>query len=211
MKYKVIVRPEAENDSKEAFSWHEDKRIGLGYDFLLRRYFQMKKKKTIIIVNDKMQKDYSYILTEPTGKNFHPEFKPELSPKQLLRLGIFGGKYMTDCKNEFPKDWFSNAKLCKEYHNPELNYFKINASQPLSVWRRKGWIYHEDPRGWFQWYCRYYMGRRIPQEDQRQIRRWKAMVRHIAAIKKNCVPRDEKCRRKQKQALLHWAYDSRKL
>lgn len=169
------------------------------------------KKKKIKIVNDKMQRNYSYVLTEPLGENFHPEFIPELSPKLLLALGIFGGKYMTDCKNEFPKDWFSSAKLCPERHDPELNYFGINASQPLSVWRKKGWIYHEDPRGWFQWYCRYYIGRRIPQEDQRQIKRWKAMVRHVAAIKKNCAPGDNNCRRKQKQALLHWAYDSIKL
>lgn len=81
-------------------------------------------------------------------------------------MGVFGGKYMTDCANEFPEDWFMLAKLCHERHDAKLNYFGINASQPLSVWREKSWIYQEDPRGWFQWYCRYYIGRRCIQRIQ---------------------------------------------
>lgn len=164
-----------------------------------------------VIVNDKMQKNYRYFLVEPIGKNFDPEFKPQLTPSQMLELGVFGGKYMTDCQNEFPSSWFKNAKLCSKFHDPSLNYFKINASQPLSVWRQKGWIFDQDPRGWFQWYCRYFMGRRIPPEDTRQIKRWKAMRRHIGQIKKNCKRQDLSCRPKQRQALLHWAYDSRKI
>jgi hypothetical protein len=157
-----------------------------------------------------MQEDYVYALTEPEGRNFHPDFRPDLTPKQMLELGVFGGKYMTDCRNEFPEDWFARAELCHEFHDPALNFFGINASQPLSFWRQKGWIYHEDPRGWFQWYCRYYMGRRCP-DDERQIRRWKAMKRHIAQIEKNCMRGDLTCRIRQRQALLHWAYDSRTL
>lgn len=93
--------------------------------------------------------------------------EPELTPQQMLELGVFGGKYMTDCQNEFPKTWFTNAKLCAEKHDPKLNFFGVNASKPLQYWREKGWIYEEDPRGWFQWYCRYFMGRRIPPEDKR--------------------------------------------
>ncbi len=161
-----------------------------------------------IIVNDKMQRGYSYVLTEPVGKNFDPGFEPELTPKQMLELGVFGGKYMTDCKDEFPRSWFLNAKLSPEGKNPSLNYFKIDASQPLSLWRKNGWIHDMDPRGWFQWYCRYYMGRRST-DDERQIKRWKAMKRHIAQLRNNCRPRDLSCRRRQRQALLHWAYDSR--
>lgn len=168
-------------------------------------------KKKIVTVKDKMQESYKYQLTEPVGKNFHADFRPELTPKQMLSLGIFGGRYMTDCKKEFPADWWKKAKLCPERHDPKLNLFGINASQPLSVWRAKGWIYREDPRGWFQWYCRYYMGRRISGEDERQIKRWKAIQRHIAQIKKHCVKGDLMCRRKQRQAVLHWAYDSRKI
>lgn len=163
-----------------------------------------------VLVNDLMQKNYSYVLTEEPGK-LDPEFRPELTPKQMLSLGVFGGKYMTDCKDEFPGDWFKGAKLCHEEHVPELNYFGVNASLPLSEWQRRGWIFPEDPRGWFQWYCRYYMGRRIPEEDQRQIKRFKAMTRHVAQVIKNCVPEDTNCRRKQRQALLNWAYDSRKI
>ncbi len=157
-----------------------------------------------------MQKDYRYFLVEEMGKNFHLDFRPELSPKEMLELGIFGGKYMTDCTSEFPDDWFKNAKLCSTHHDPNLNFFGINASQPLSEWRKKGWIYDEDPRGWFQWYCRYFMGRRCI-DDERQIKRWRAICRHIAQIKKNCQPYNMTCRRKQRQALLHWAYDSRKI
>jgi len=164
-----------------------------------------------ITVNDKMQSGYTYTLTQPVGKNFDPRFKPELTPKQMLEIGVFGGKYMTDCTNEFPADWFENAKLCPEFHDANLNFFKVNASQPLSVWVKKGWIYHEDPRGWFQWYCRYFMGRRIPTEDERQIKRWLAIKRHIAQVKKNCLPGQLTCRPKQRQAILHWAYDSRKI
>ena len=167
----------------------------------------MKKK---IIVNDKMQKGYIYFLTEPIGKNFDLEFQPELTPKDMLELGIFGGKYMTDCQKEFPSSWFAKVRFCSKKHNPVLNYFGINASKPLSYWINKGWIYDEDPRGWFQWYCRYYMGRRCV-DDQRQIKRWKAFKRHIGSIKKNCPKGILDCRRKQRQALLHWAYDSRKI
>jgi hypothetical protein len=163
-----------------------------------------------IVVSDLMQKKYLYYLTEPPGRNFDPDFKPELTPKQMLRLGVFGGKYMTDCRNEFPRDWFTHAKLCHERHEPGLNYFGVNASQPLAVWRAKGWIRPEDPRGWFQWYCRYYRGRRSA-DDERQIRRWKAIRRHVAQIRKNCIRREASCRKRQRQALLHWAYDSRRL
>ena len=164
----------------------------------------------VIVVNDLMQTDYSYQLVEPIGENFHREFIPDLTPKEMLSLGVFGGKYMTDCVNEFPLDWFENARLCKEKHDPSLNYFGVNASQSLSIWNRKGWIDRQDPRGWFQWYCRYFFGRRIS-DDDRQIRRWMLMFRHVAQIRKNCAPRDLDCRRRQRQALLHWAYDAREI
>lgn len=167
-------------------------------------------KKRIITVNDKMQKGYRYALTAPVGRSFDPEFKPQLTPAEMLSLGIFGGKYMTDCVKEFPKSWFSRAKLSPKKADKSLNFFNIDASQPLSEWKRKGWIHPDDPRGWFQWYCRYYMGRRMPDEDARQIGRWKAIRRHVRQIEKNCEPGDLLCRPRQRQALLHWAYDSRK-
>ncbi len=160
------------------------------------------------MVNDKMQKGYRYYLTQPMGKNFEPDFKPELTPKEMLELGVFGGKYMTDCRSEFPKSWFVKAKLSPEGKNPKINYFEVDASQPLKVWQKKGWINSQDPRGWFQWYCRYFIGRRTL-DDERQVKRWKQMKRHVAQIKKNCRSRDLTCRKRQRQALLHWAYDSR--
>ena len=165
---------------------------------------------TRITVSDRMQRGYSYLLTEPVGRNYDAGFCPELAPPQLLALGIFGGKYMTDCRGEFPASWYAKAKLSPDGRDPTLNFFGVNASQPLSVWRKKGWIYHEDPRGWFQWYCRYYRGRRCL-DDARQIRRWRQMARHVAQVRQGCVPRDLDCRRRQRQALLHWAYDSRTL
>jgi hypothetical protein len=163
-----------------------------------------------IEVTDRMQRDYTYRLAARKGKDFHADFAPQLTPKQMLALGVFGGKYMTDCAAEFPADWFDKARLCPERHDPALNCFGINASQPLAEWRAKGWIYEEDPRGWFQWYCRYFLGRRCP-DDERQIGRWRAMRRHIAQLQQNCERYDLSCRRRQRQAVLHWAYDSTNL
>ena len=163
-----------------------------------------------IVVQDKFQQGF-YYLTEEIACNFDPEFKPELTPKEMLSLGVFGGKYLTDGAKEFPLDWFDHAKLSPNFKDISLNYFQVDASLPLSVWQDKGWIYPDDPRGWFQWYCRYYYGRRIALEDKRQIKRWKAFKRHVGAIKKNCDPYHLECRKKQRQALLHWAYDSRNI
>jgi hypothetical protein len=163
-----------------------------------------------VVVNDLMQHGYAYDRIAPPGRNFAPIFTPDLTPAEMLRLGVFGGKYMTDCRKEFPASWFAGAKLCAGRHDPRLNFFGVNASQSLAVWRRNGWIHPQDPRGWFQWYCRYYSGRRTS-DDRRQIRRWRAIARHVAAIRKNCEQEDLDCRRRQRQAVLHWAYDSRKM
>lgn len=164
-----------------------------------------------VIVNDKMQSGYRYLVTEPAGKNFAPDFKPELTPKQMLELGVFGGKYMRDCTAEFPDAWFKKAKFARgDKPEPSLNFFGVRASLSLAYWRAKGWIHPDDPRGWFQWYCRYYMGRRH-EDDARQIRRWKQMRRHVAQLWKHCGRGELGCRKRQRQSLLHWAYDSRKL
>jgi hypothetical protein len=170
--------------------------------------------KKTVLVNDKIQKGYRYILSEAPGKNFDPEFQPELTPKEMLALGIFGGVYMRDCQKEFPKSWFLRAKLQRlDLKKPDakINFFGVSASQPLKAWQKKGWIYIDDPRGWFQWYCRYYLGRRIPEEDRRQIKRWKAFRRHKSQVQKYCRPGDLSCRKRQRQALLHWAYDARNI
>lgn len=164
-----------------------------------------------IHVNDRMQSQYSYQLVAPMGENFAADFRPQLTPTEMLQAGVFGGKYMTDCQQEFPPSWFTRAKLAPSTADEKLNYFGTSASQPLNQWRAKGWLYKDDPRGWFQWYCRYYMGRRLEQEDLRQIKRWRAFARHWQALLKHCPIDDPQCRPRQRQALLQWAYDSRPL
>ena len=161
-----------------------------------------------VLVNDTMQHGYHYVRSEPMGANFAPGFKPELTPAEMLALGVFCGKYMTDCGDEFPASWFARAKLSPGRADCSLNYFGVRASVPLRVWREKGWLHPDDPRGWFQWYCRYFAGRRH-EDDRRQIGRWRAFARHAGQIRKNCEPGDPFCRPKQRQALLQWAYDSR--
>src|ERR1700751_3982837 len=168
-------------------------------------------KSKTVRVDDKMQRGYTYKLVAAPGRGFAEGFEPELPPAEMLRLGVFGGKYMTDCGREFPKSWFARAKLSAKRRDPSLNFFGVDASQPLSLWRKKGWLHPDDPRGWFQWYCRYYIGRRMPEEDLRQIKRWRAMRWHVLQIQRHCVPGDLSCRRRQRQALLHWAYDSRNI
>jgi hypothetical protein len=151
---------------------------------------------------------YTYGLVAPIGEQFDAGFMPDLTPAEMLRLGVFSGRYFPKTPTDLPCEWFHGAAL-SEVPDPSLNYFKVEASQPLEVWQQKGWIHPEDPLGWFQWYCRYFLGRRI-EDDARQIKRWRAIRRHIAQIKANCQPGDSNCRPRQRQALLHWAYDSRK-
>jgi hypothetical protein len=163
-----------------------------------------------VVVSDRMQQGYVYYRSEAIGHGFADGFAPELTPAQMLQLGVFGGKYMTDCRKEFPASWFAHARLCSTHHDPKMNHFGVNASESLATWWQNGWIRPQDPRGWFQWYCRYYMGRRSA-DDARQIRRWRAIARHVAQIARHCETGDLDCRRRQRQAVLHWAYDSRKI
>ena len=137
---------------------------------------------------------------------FYKIFKPELSPKKMLELGVFGGSYFGLNVKEYPKSWFKKKKLSKDF-NLNLNFFKIKSGLSREEWLEKGWIFKEDPLGWFQWYCRFCNGRRIPHIDKIQIQRWKNFRRHVSAIKKNCEPIDLSCRKKQRQAILQWAYD----
>jgi len=161
----------------------------------------------MVVVNDKMQTGYVYELIEPMGKNFAKGFEPELTPKQMLQLGVFEGHYLNDCQGEFPKDWFDMARLSREGPSVEKNCFGVKSRQSLKVWQQKGWIIEPDVRGWFQWYCRYYMGRRLGKIDGVQIKRWRAFRRHKAQLMKNCMMMDYECRKKQRQALLQWAYN----
>ena len=139
-------------------------------------------------------------------KEFYKDFKPELSPKKMLELGVFCGSYFSMNIKEYPKLWFKKAKLSKSF-DVNLNCFKVESGLSRDHWIKKGWIFKEDPLGWFQWYCRFSKGRRIPHIDQVQIRRWKNFKRHVMAIKKNCDEGDFACRKRQRQAILQWAYN----
>ena len=139
--------------------------------------------------------------------DFYKDFKPDLTPKEMLELGVFGGAYFVGKIDEYPKSWFKKSKISKKF-NKDLNYFKVKAGLSFEEWKKKGWIMKEDPKGWFEWYCRFYMGRRILDIDKIQIKRWKAFgPRHIGGIKKNCDSMDLDCRKVQRQALLQWAYN----
>ena len=93
------------------------------------------------------------------------DFKPGLTPKEMLAFGVFGGWYFGRDIAEYPKEWFKDAKISKNGFNIQLNFFKVQSGQSRTIWKDKGWITPEDPLGWFQWYCRYFMGRRIPDID----------------------------------------------
>ncbi len=160
----------------------------------------------IVAVNDRMQSGYSYEISAATGRDFAPDFEPFYAPNEMLALGVFEGKYCNDCRDELPADWYETAKIADQ-PDPSLNCFGVKSRQPLSVWREKGWIVGPDPRGWFQWYCRYYLGRRLPEIDAHQIKRWRSFARHAAQVRKNCEPGDVYCRPRQRQALLQWSYD----
>ena len=133
-------------------------------------------------------------------------FKPQLTPKKMLELGVFGGAYLGLKIQEYPKSWFIKAKISKSF-DVNLNRFKIESGLSREHWINKGWIFKEDPLGWFQWYCRYSNGRRIKGMDEVQIQRWLNFTRHVKAIAKNCDKNDLSCRRRQRQAILQWAYD----
>jgi hypothetical protein len=172
---------------------------------------------------------YTYILEANPGTEMDPRFTPYCTPGEMLALGVFEGKYINDCTSEFPREWFLFAtalgKLSPGSPNIACNYFKVKSRQPLSVWKENGWVpksgssrkigaramlsskENPDERGWFQWYCRYWLGRRIPALDAVQIGRWRSFVRHAGAVKARCSAGDLSCSPKERQALLQWAHN----
>lgn len=162
----------------------------------------------------------------------HPEFKPNLSPKEVLQLGSFGGTYFRDIVSavtgekhsglqvikEFPKDWFEGLKLdgfvCSPSYSKQVNKYKVSCGASLGQWECSGWISPLDPYGWFHWYCRFFLGRRCT-DDARQIDRWmkgqgptgRWRVRLCNDIlRKKAKLEDVKTSPVLRQVLQHWAY-----
>ena len=175
---------------------------------------------------------YKYTLAANPGEDFDPRFSPALTPGEMLHMGVFEGKYLNDCTDEFPQEWFLHAgaagRLSPAGSDLSCNYFGVDSRQPLSVWKENGWaprrggsasasagargiladpVKNPDERGWFQWYCRYWLGRRIPELDAVQIGRWRSFARHVGAIKHGCGRGALGCRPRERQALLQWAYN----
>ena len=123
------------------------------------------------------------ILKKKSKEDFYKLFKPQLTPKKMLELGVFGGSYFGLNVKEYPKSWFIKAKISKNF-DVSINRFSVKSGLSRKEWLEKGWIFKEDPLGWFQWYCRFSKGRRIPHIDEIQIKRWKNFTRHVMAIKK---------------------------
>jgi hypothetical protein len=180
-----------------------------------------------VAVADRMQRGYSYVLAAPAGRAFAPGFRPGVTPARMLRMGVFEGRYLNDCVGELPREWFEGAlragRLRPGGADPAANHFGVKSRLSLREWRRRGWVPaapgDRDVRGWFQWYCRYWLGRRQPAVDAVQVARWRAFARHAAQVRasyarlraaRRPLPRTRAEKRahrpRQRQALLQWAY-----
>ena len=168
-------------------------------------------------------------------RNFkdYPEFKPNVVPKDVFKKGAFGGTYfrpiyssITD-KNytgksvisEYPKSWFTGLNIdnvvISETYDKKVNKYGVKCGSSLESWEKSGWIVKEDPYGWFQWYCRFYRGRRM-YDDERQIDRWAKLAgpngrfrRRLMneIIKKNKKYDDPSVSPVIRQVLLLWGYE----
>lgn len=178
-----------------------------------------------------MPGSFEYVLSEPAGRNFAEGFAPAYSPQDMLLLGVFSGKYLNDCTEELPREWFLAAlergRLRPGKADAKANLFGVKSRKSFQYWLEKGWIPvaegDRDARGWFQWYCRYWLGRRQPEVDTAQIARWRSFRRHAAQIQASyrrkpapAPPTDDPHnirwklthRARQRQALLQWSHDA---
>jgi hypothetical protein len=138
-----------------------------------------------------------------------PRFGPSYSPEEMLRMGVFEGKYINAVKG-VPASWKKIPKVLGPNDEPDekLNYYGVKSRQPLSVWKKNGWTTKDSPLGWAQWYFLYYLGRRIEKEDDWQIGRWRSFVaRHQGQINADPKSNEKDRRLVQKQALLNWGWN----
>ena len=162
-------------------------------------------------------------------KSIHSLFKPNLSPRQMFKLGSFGGTYWRPIKSsitgksykyvhkKYPKDWWSGIPekhLSSSTYDKSINKYGVKVGTTLEFWESKKWIKKSHPYGWVHWYCSYFNGRRSP-DDERQIKRWLGLagprgrfMRFLVTqiIKKRAKWDDETISPKIRQVLQHWGY-----
>jgi len=161
----------------------------------------------------------------------YPDFKPNLTPKEIFELGSFGGTYWRPIKSKFfkntlrnrhkryprywwnklPDDWLFTPY--KEY-DKSINKYGVKVGTTLKFWESKGWINKSHPYGWVDWYCDFYEGKRS-EDDERQIKRWRGVagtngrfMKHLVTLilKKNKKWNDISVSPKIRQTLQHWGY-----
>jgi hypothetical protein len=163
-----------------------------------------------IIASNFYQRSYSYDLTEEEGVFCRDRFNPFYTPREMLLRGIMGGSYFYSSFTEYPESWFKDIPLSPHY-DEKLNRFKVKSGLSIQSWREAGWIHEEDPRGWIEWYFRYYAGRRS-EDDNRQIGRWRAMARHRGRLLSQIRQGSESYLNDDfgavtRQVLLHWSWN----
>ena len=168
------------------------------------------------------------------GKYFfkdYPDFRPNLSPRDMFKLGSFGGTYWRPIKSKvvgkelknvhkkYPKSWWKGIPekhLSSPFnqYDKSINKYGVKVGTTLSFWEGKGWIKKDNPYGWVHWYCDFFLGKRTA-DDERQIKRWMGLASERGRFRKWLVTQilknngkwnDEDISPKIRQTLQHWAY-----
>jgi len=168
--------------------------------------------------------------------DYHKLFKPNVSPKSVFRKGAFGGTYFRTIDSsvtgkthngrtairEYPEDWFKGLdiekKVISSKYDKKVNKYGVKCGSSLEDWENNDWIVKRDPYGWFQWYCRYSLGRRTS-DDERQIKRWLGLAGPNGRFRKRLMNmikskgkeyNDPSVSPVIRQVLLHWGYELNK-
>jgi hypothetical protein len=165
-------------------------------------------------------------------RDIHKQFKPNKTPKQVFKMGAFGGTYFRPIHSSvtgedytpkqamkgLPKEWFKgldiDTMVISSKYDKKVNKYKVKCGSTLEAWESSGWIHKQDPYGWFQWFCKYSAGRRTD-DDERQIGRWlklagpngrfrRTLLNKI--IKEGTTYDDFSISPVIRQVLLHWGY-----